>query len=358
MNSNLRLARRGAFVVAALCLATSPVAEADTASDLAAAREVVTTAQAAANGAAAELDRVETRLEELETHIADLEARIAASKVRAEGLAEIARERAVNAYVHNSSTKTLVIAAGNLNRALRRTELLDRANAADNDAIRQLAALREDMARQKEEVRTQRDEQRLIKVDVEAKAQALQAQLARAQQARDALAARLERERSEAAAAEAARLRAARAVAAGTGNSSPGQIIVNPGGGAFQCPVVGSAYSNSYGPRGGSFHYGIDMLAPTGVPLVAVKAGSVSFVPNEGAGGNAVYLMANDGNVYYYAHLSEYVGGSRSVAQGEIIGRVGSTGRSTAPHLHFEIRLGGANGARINPYDTLRASGC
>jgi peptidoglycan LD-endopeptidase LytH len=62
--------------------------------------------------------------------------------------------------------------------------------------------------------------------------------------------------------------------------------------------------------------------------------------------------------VYFYAHLSSYVGGARSVAQGEVVGLVGMTGNASAPHLHFEIRIGGANGQRIDPYPTLRAAGC
>jgi len=94
------------------------------------------------------------------------------------------------------------------------------------------------------------------------------------------------------------------------------------------------------------------------VPEVAVKAGTVSYVPMGGAGGNEAYLAADDGNVYYYAHMSQFVGAARSVAQGEVIGLVGSTGSSTAPHLHFEIRIGGANGQRIDPYPTLRGAGC
>jgi len=99
-------------------------------------------------------------------------------------------------------------------------------------------------------------------------------------------------------------------------------------------------------------------MAPTGTPLVAVKAGTVSYMAMDGAGGNEAYLAADDGNVYYYAHQSQFVGGPRRVSQGEVIGLVGSTGRSSAPHLHFEIRLGGANGQRIDPYPTLRSAGC
>jgi murein DD-endopeptidase MepM/ murein hydrolase activator NlpD len=136
----------------------------------------------------------------------------------------------------------------------------------------------------------------------------------------------------------------------------------SPGGGPvisdFRCPVDGSNYTNSYGPRGSGFHYGIDMLAPTGTPTWAVKSGSVHYTL-ESAGGLVAYLSAVDGNVYYYAHMSEIIGGGdRGVGQGEPIGRVGQTGNATGPHLHFEIRLGGVNGERTNPYATLRNAGC
>ena len=89
-----------------------------------------------------------------------------------------------------------------------------------------------------------------------------------------------------------------------------------------------------------------------------MKAGTVRYVPNEGAGGNAAYLSANDGNVYFYAHFSQFVGGGRAVSQGEVIGLVGMTGNASAPHVHFELRLGGVNGTKIDPYPTLKSSGC
>jgi len=122
--------------------------------------------------------------------------------------------------------------------------------------------------------------------------------------------------------------------------------------------VHGAQYTDDYGPRGAGFHYGIDMLVAMGTTIRAVKAGTVHFVPNEGAGGNVVYLDAGDGNTHYYAHLNDFVGGDRSVARGGIIGHVGQSGNATTPHLHFEIRLGGPNGTRVDPYQTLRASGC
>jgi murein DD-endopeptidase MepM/ murein hydrolase activator NlpD len=298
---------------------------------------------------------------------------IQASKVRVAELEEIVRQRAVAAYrQRDTNSLGVMLEADNPLDGARQANLLDHANETDNTSVKKLATIRDALAKQQRQVQAQREEQQTVKAHLDAKNDLVQQSLAAASKARDELAARLEKEQADAAAvAELARIRtiqaasqAASQASAGGGEGSggsvpsPGQVIANPGGGTFQCPVVGSAYSDSYGPRGNGFHYGIDMMAPTGTPEVAVKAGTVSYIPMGGAGGNEAYLAANDGNVYYYAHMSQFVGGARSVAQGEVIGLVGSTGSSTAPHLHFEIRIGGANGQRIDPYPTLQSAGC
>jgi murein DD-endopeptidase MepM/ murein hydrolase activator NlpD len=359
------------------------IGRADTASDLEAARQKLVETQAAANATAAEISAAEGRFEELGTRIDALEAQVERTRKRKGELVEVVRARALHAYTGAADSHlSLILEASGPLEAARRTRLLDLANRKDNLAAKKLAALQSDLHSQQSQLRTQREEEQKVRDELEAKNAAIQARLVSTAKARDDLITRLEAERAAAAAAAAreaaaaaAREAAAREAAAaaelsrlraaqqGSTGSAPtgggaGQIIANPGGGSFQCPVNGAAYTDNYGPRGSGFHYGIDMFAPTGTPIVAVKPGTVRYVPNEGAGGNTVYLSANDGNVYFYAHLSSFVGGARSVAQGEIVGLVGATGNASGPHLHFEIRLGGVNGARIDPYPTLRAAGC
>jgi murein DD-endopeptidase MepM/ murein hydrolase activator NlpD len=148
-----------------------------------------------------------------------------------------------------------------------------------------------------------------------------------------------------------------------TGGGGPGTNPRAAGSGfvdgTIVCPVQGtSAYGDTWGaPRsGGRRHQGVDMLAPTGTPLQAVIGGFVSQRSNR-LGGITISLQGDNGNRYYYAHLSAYEGVGGRVETGQVIGYVGDTGNATGvPHLHFEIRPSG--GVPVNPYPSVRTAGC
>lgn len=96
-------------------------------------------------------------------------------------------------------------------------------------------------------------------------------------------------------------------------------------------------------------HTGVDYAAPKGTPVMSIGDGTVLSVKYEGAGGNTVRIRHNSVYTTAYLHLSGYAKGIRSgarVRQGQVIGYVGSTGRSTGPHLDFRVWK---NGSPINP---------
>jgi len=130
------------------------------------------------------------------------------------------------------------------------------------------------------------------------------------------------------------------------------------------CPVAGFTYGNGFGPLpGGGYHYGIDMGAPEGTPVYAVRNGTLWYWSTGDVGGYSLYLKADDGNTYYYTHLTAYPpyleNYTRPVSAGDEIETVNHTGNANGyNHLHFEIRMGGPNGTKIDPRPTLDAAGC
>jgi len=124
--------------------------------------------------------------------------------------------------------------------------------------------------------------------------------------------------------------------------------------GAWGWPVPShSRISSGFGPRsspggiGSTNHGGIDIAAPSGVPILAARAGRVVSASWQGGFGNTVVIDHGGGWTSLYAHNSQNaVRPGQVVRGGNLIARVGSTGNSTGPHLHFEIRSGGT---RLNP---------
>ena len=92
------------------------------------------------------------------------------------------------------------------------------------------------------------------------------------------------------------------------------------------------------------FHAGEDIGAPSGTPILAADSGMATVIADNGNGyGNYIMINHGGGRVTLYAHMSAFaISNGATVSQGQVIGYVGSTGNSTGPHLHFEVRVNGA----------------
>ena len=112
-------------------------------------------------------------------------------------------------------------------------------------------------------------------------------------------------------------------------------------------------FSSGYGYRRslGDFHTGVDFAGAIGTSIYASDGGKVTFAGWKGNYGYCVFIDHQNGFVTVYAHCSKLlVKAGQSVAKGETIARVGNTGRSTGPHVHFEIRH---NDQTVNPLNYI-----
>jgi murein DD-endopeptidase MepM/ murein hydrolase activator NlpD len=184
-------------------------------------------------------------------------------------------------------------------------------------------------------------QQAAARVAAELAAQAEAARIA-AEQAAAAEAARKAAE--EAARAEAAKQEAAKKEAA-----AAGQTAAQPKATGWVLPLKSYRITATFGQSGSNWsstHTGLDMAAPSGTPVMAANSGTVGSAGSAGAYGNRIVIKHDDGTETWYCHLSSFSAqAGQQVGAGEVIGKVGSTGNTTGPHLHLEVRVGG------NPVD-------
>lgn len=113
------------------------------------------------------------------------------------------------------------------------------------------------------------------------------------------------------------------------------------------CKVITQQYGNKSARYVRGYHTGIDIGCRAGSPIYAAHDGAVILAGWAGAYGNTVEIRANDSLITSYHHMSKIaVNKGQNVSAGKVIGYIGSTGMSTGPHLHFEIRV---NGKDVNP---------
>jgi murein DD-endopeptidase MepM/ murein hydrolase activator NlpD len=122
-----------------------------------------------------------------------------------------------------------------------------------------------------------------------------------------------------------------------------------PSTGSGSSTVTG-VVTSGYGWRWGRLHEGIDIAAPIATPVRAAASGTVIYAGVMSGYGNIIVIDHGGGLSTAYAHLSAIYAGGGGVSQGQTIGSVGSTGHSTGPHLHFEVRV---NGTAVDPLGYL-----
>lgn len=270
---------------------------------------------------------------------------IEAEAVVAATIEEI-RIRAVDAYVGTDGSVEPWLVSGDPNRTAIRLAMLDFAAGSERellDQLRSVQATMEENVRLGEDARLEADrlrgafeaaldeleERRSVQLDVQAE---LQTRIAGWE---DEVAQRA------ASSDEFSRL-IEQTIADATGfepGSESARGFIMPTAGA-----VGSGFGPRVHPIFGSVrqHTGVDIGASTGDPIWASKTGEVIFAGWKGGYGNTVLVAHSGGVVTLYAHMSQiHASVGDPVDQGEIIGEIGSTGFSTGPHLHFEVRING-----------------
>ncbi|MFF4452689.1 transglycosylase family protein [Streptomyces goshikiensis] len=141
----------------------------------------------------------------------------------------------------------------------------------------------------------------------------------------------------------------------------PASAQQQPAAGSFSAPVdagLGTAYRVAGASWSSGYHTGVDFPVPTGTTVKSVGSGQIVSAGWAGAYGYQVVIRHSDGRYSQYAHLSALsVKAGQQVSGGQRIGRSGSTGNTTGPHLHFEMRTGPGYGTDIDPLTYLRGHG-
>lgn len=341
--------------------------------------------EAKVNDAQRAADEAQRNADHLAAQQADLQKQVDALKVKV-------RDRAVSAYVNPDAKvqqEQVLFSTDDLTEAERKRELVESVTGRNDDAVDQMRSLRQSLEETRVEQQSAAEDARQRKANLDGELQGLkdsQAQQAKVKAMVDSRIAGYKSESAqlagedanmqkiiedaqrryaeqlaaaqraqEAAAQQAAaqQAAAAKASSAGGGGGAPAAapaaapVLAAPGGGfsngSCHWPVA-LHVSQEFGQNG---HPGIDLVATLGTPVAAARGGVViSAGWNNGGYGNLI-LIDNGPYVTAYAHLSAInVSAGTFVQGGQIIGAVGSTGNSTGPHLHFEVRV---NGSVQNP---------
>ena len=274
-----------------------------------------------------------------------------ATQAESEQLATYRRH--VRAMEENGRYTYLSILFGSrsLGELMSNLDMIDEIMEADQRSYEQYTAAREQSEQIQAEYETMLTELDSRQSELETEKAALEVQIDEATQMIVELEAQLETDRAayeEQLAKEAALEADIQEMIAELERQEAANSIVSTGTYIWPLPGYrpGSAYGWRIHPIWGDrrFHAGEDIGAPMGTSILAADSGIATVIPDNGNGyGNYIIINHGGGRTTLYAHMSGFaVSNGATVTQGQTIGYVGSTGNSTGPHLHFEVRVNGA----------------
>ncbi len=320
-----------------------------------AAYEELVAANEELEAAIEELEQINGQIYNLDWRVDLLGTRIAEYGDEVVDLETEARALVIEAYTTGGSNMiTAAFAAGSIQDLLTSQVLIERATTRDLVALDRLSAVSREMDRLQVELDAKEDEVQILRQAQIAAVTNLDELHAKAQQLFNSADSNYRAAVTKYRAALARE--AARKAALKRGGAAGLPAVTTQG---VVCPVHGGAsFIDSWGyPRsGGRTHKGTDMFRGRGAALAAVDNGSVR-VSSHYLGGKQVYLYADNGVYYYYAHLDGWAPGlttGQRVSKGQLVGYMGDSGNARGtPHLH--LGMGVTGGGLVNPYPTFRS---
>ncbi|MCI8781839.1 MAG: peptidoglycan DD-metalloendopeptidase family protein [Dorea sp.] len=324
------------------------------------------------NGILTEMDETKAKIEAKEIEVREKEEELVQAKIDENDQYESMKKRIKYMYENgNSQFIEILCESKSIGEFLNNAEYITTISQYDRNMLTEFQQIVEAVAEQEEMLKTEYAELETLQDSLIAKQEELnqlvegkEEELKQISADLGATQERLAQLKEAAAAAarkqeELARLAKAQAEAqanAGSGGGAGAAVV--SGNGMFTHPCPGySRISSEFGWReapiagAGNNHKGMDLAAPTGTPIYAAAAGTVTTARYSSSAGNWVVINHGNGLQTYYMHASAlYVSEGQSVSKGQNIAAVGSTGQSTGPHLHFQVML---NGTPVNPRNYL-----
>lgn len=304
------------------------------------------------NSKQSDIDELEASINEAQAKLETLEEELAAAEEKVNTQNENLNARLRNMYKNGSvGFIDVLMDSGSFSEFLNNLSLVEKVYTSDQDVLEELQKAYDEIDAKKKEIETLQAELSESKATMEEQKSSLEADKASVEKKKSEIAADSAETQRELDKLEAD----AQALTSSIRNSGSSSSSSKYNGGIMAWPVpschtVSSGYGGRIHPTTGKykFHGGLDIPGSYGSAIVAANSGKVIWAGNRGDSyGNYVIIDHGGGVSTLYGHSSKVlVSTGQRVSRGQRIANVGSTGRSTGPHCHFEVRI---NGSRVNP---------